>query len=169
MLPYMTDQYGNPSAVYRRGRIVRQAIEAAREQVAQLVGAHESQVIFTSGGTEANNLALKGLPEVRGIAVSAVEHASVLEPARSLRQHCEVCEILVDSMGLVSQEAYQGLLGAMSKPMLVSVMLANNETGVIQDVAALVVWLKSKVCSSILMRCRRWVKSLSTLMVSGCR
>lgn len=144
MLPYLTDQYGNPSAVYRRGRVVRQAIETAREQVAQLVGAHASQVIFTSGGTEANNLALKGLPGVRSVAVSAVEHASVLEPARQLRQRYEVWEIPVDPMGVVSAETLRTRVEEMSKPMLVSVMLANNETGVVQDVAALVESVKGK-------------------------
>jgi cysteine desulfurase len=133
MLPFLQLHHGNPSAVYREGRVARQAIETAREQVAQLVNAHPSQVIFTSGGTEANNLALKGAVSSPGcLAVSAIEHASVLQPAR---QAGRLIEIAVDGDGLVSEDAMREALAA--SPQLVSVMLANNETGVIQDVARL--------------------------------
>ena len=133
MLPFLQLHHGNPSAVYREGRVARQAIEAAREQVAQLVNVHPSQVIFTSGGTEANNLALKGAVSSPGcLAVSAIEHASVLEPARQARSFIEIS---VDSDGLVTEDAMHEALAA--SPQLVSVMLANNETGVIQDVARL--------------------------------
>ena len=134
MLPYMREHYGNASSVHREGRVAKQAIEQAREQVAALVGAHSSQVIFTSGGTEANNLALKGVclssPLTR-LVVSAIEHDSVLVPAKLLG-----AEILpVDGQGRLRQEQLAQSLANGNK--LVSVMLVNNETGVIQDIASL--------------------------------
>jgi cysteine desulfurase len=135
MLPYLQTQYGNPSSVYRQGRLARQAIEYAREQVARLVNVHPSQVIFTSGGTEANNFAIKGTGNA-SLAVSAIEHASVLEPARQLaRRGVRLVEIGVDDQGRVTDEKLQEALSA--EPGLVSVMTANNETGVIQDIARL--------------------------------
>ncbi len=135
MLPYLSSHYGNPSSVYRQGRIARQAIETARQQVAQLVNVHPSQVIFTSGGTEANNLALKGsLVAPKCVAVSAVEHASVLASAQQLAiEACQLVRIDVDEGGLITETAMSKALAP--GPELVSIMLANNETGVIQDVA----------------------------------
>ena len=88
MAPYLRDYYANPSSVHTPGRMVRTAIDQAREQLAALVKVHPSQVIFTSGGTEANNLALKGIMARfpgHSLAVSAVEHPSVSEPARRLK------------------------------------------------------------------------------------
>ncbi len=135
MMPYMGEFFGNPSSVHRYGRIARAAIEQARQQVAALVNAHESQVIFTSGGTEANNLALKGClspAEKPLLAHSAIEHASVLETAHAMQmQGYQRKEIAVDDQGLVLAESLQQVLTL--KPALVSVMLANNETGVIQN------------------------------------
>jgi cysteine desulfurase len=133
MLPFMREHFGNASSVHREGRLAKQAIEQAREQVAALVGAHPSQVVFTSGGTEANNLALKGVqlanPQMR-LAVSAVEHASVLVPGKLLG-----ADILpVDGQGRLQMPALEESLARGSK--LVSVMLVNNETGVIEDIAA---------------------------------
>lgn len=140
MLPYFGAQYGNASSLYRPGRDARAAIETAREQVAALVRAHPSQVVFTGGGTEANNLALKGAVvghQLRTLAVSAIEHASVLAPARGLRkQGVELHLIAADPLGQVSVSALEPALAGPG-PALVSVMLANNETGVVQDVAAL--------------------------------
>jgi len=134
MLPYMREHFGNASSVHAEGRLARQAIERAREQVAALVGAHPSQVIFTSGGTEANNLALKGVcladPGTR-LAVSSVEHASVLAPAKRLG-----AEFLpVDGQGRLQLPALEASLSEGCK--LVSVMLVNNETGIIEDIAAI--------------------------------
>jgi cysteine desulfurase len=77
MLPFLGKFYGNPSSLYRHGRLVRSAIDTARQQVASLVGAHASQVIFTSGGTEANNLALQSVKPGGKLAISAIEHPSV--------------------------------------------------------------------------------------------
>ena len=119
---------GNPSSVHRSGRAARRLVEDAREQVGALVGAVPSQVVFTSGGTEANNLALRGSHR-RALLVSAVEHVSVLEAAP------EAARIPVDAEGIVDPGALDGLLAEAETPALVSVMLANNETGVIQPVA----------------------------------
>ncbi len=134
MLPYLVEVFGNPSSVHRYGRLARAAIDQARQQVAALVNAHESQVIFTSGGTEANNLAIKGcLWQEKNalLAHSAIEHASVLEPAKAMqRQGWRREEILVDDQGRVLMKSLQKILTL--KPLLVSVMQANNETGVIQ-------------------------------------
>ncbi len=138
MLPYLKDAYGNPSSAHRVGRTARAAIDQAREQVAELVNAHPSQVIFTSGGTEANNLALKGVMAglVGGTLVhSAIEHASVLGPAQSLERHGVSRRVLpVNSDGRVDPEGLDAVMD--DDVRLVSVMLANNETGVLQDVAA---------------------------------
>ena len=143
MLPYLQHYFGNPSSVYRQGRLARQTVETAREQVAQLVNVHPTQVIFTSGGTEANNLAIKGaVRSLNRIAVSAVEHASVMEPAREVAsQGARLVEISVDEQGKVTSESMQQALAY--QPQLVSVMLANNETGVIQNVATFAEMAKS--------------------------
>lgn len=119
---------GNPSSVHRWGRAARAAVERARAAVAALVGATSEGVIFVSGGTEANHLALLGAGRQR-VLVSAVEHDSVLRAI----PHAE--EIPVDRDGIVRLDALERLLCADSRPALVSVMLANNETGVIQPVA----------------------------------
>ncbi len=122
------DVCGNPSSVHAPGRAARRLVEDAREQVAALVGAAPSQVIFTSGGTEANNMALKGCGRDR-IIVSAIEHESVLRPAPD----AEIAP--VDGDGVVDAERLAARLGRDGPPALVSVMLANNETGAIQPVA----------------------------------
>ena len=104
MLPYLRAHHGNPSSVYRQGRIARQAIETARQQVAQLVNAHPTQVVFTGGGAEANNLALKGsVIAPKCVAVSAVEHVSVLAPAQQLAMDaCQLVRIEVDGAGMIA-------------------------------------------------------------------
>jgi len=139
MAPYLREHYANPSSIHSPGRLVRTAVEQAREQVAALVNAHPSQVTFTSGGTEANNFALAGVmanhPGQR-LAVSAIEHASVLAPARALAgQGWGLDVIPVDEGGRVSPEAVAEVMTAQTR--LVSVMAANNETGVVQDFAAI--------------------------------
>ncbi|MBI1195507.1 MAG: aminotransferase class V-fold PLP-dependent enzyme [Gammaproteobacteria bacterium] len=142
MLPYFRGRYGNPSSLHRLGRLSRQAVEQARDQVAGLVGAHPGQVIFTSGGTEANNLALRG-PNVGRLVVSAVEHASVMMPARFLESTgCELFVAGVDPQGRLDRvllEAYLHDAGARPSAGsgLVSVMLANNETGALQDISSI--------------------------------
>ena len=139
MMPWLKGHYGNPSSIHALGREARTALDTAREQVAQLAGAHPSQVIFTSGGTEANNSALKGvalrLPQGR-IAISAVEHASIAAPAAALsRLGWRSDEIPVDENGLCTVTLLEQALH--SDPRLVSVMWANNETGTVQPVAEL--------------------------------
>jgi cysteine desulfurase len=120
---------GNPSSVHRRGRAARRIVERAHEEVAALLGGVDpSGVIFVSGGTEANNLALRGARRER-VLVSAVEHNSV-------RQVVATAETIpVDRNGLVVLDALERLLASDPRPALVSVMFANNETGVIQPVA----------------------------------
>jgi cysteine desulfurase len=119
--------WGNPSSVHSHGRAARRIVEDARRQVSALAGADPATVIFTSGGTEANNLALRGCGRTR-ILVSAVEHPSVLEAADGIEA------IPVDGNGIVDLDALKSMLGE-GGDAIVSVMLANNETGVIQPVA----------------------------------
>lgn len=117
---------GNPSSVHRFGRAARRAVEMAREAVGAMVGAEGARVVFTAGGTEANNLALAA--PGRRLLVSAVEHESVLRPAG------DAARIPVDPAGVVDLTALERMLAG-APPALVAVMLANNETGVIQPVA----------------------------------
>jgi cysteine desulfurase len=134
MLPFLKSFYGNPSSLYRHGRIVRSAIDAAREQVAALVDAPPSQVIFTSSGTESNNLALATLPSRGKLCISAIEHPSITEPALRLKSLGSTLSIIkVDTNGLITPVAIDEIIK--QKPDLVSIMLANNETGIIQDLA----------------------------------
>ena len=139
MLPILQSGVGNPSSLHRYGRLQKDVIEKAREQVAQLVDAHPDEVIFTSGGTEANNLLIQGAAasgQVKRIAVSAIEHMSLLEPAANLGEACAVDYITVTSEGRVTPETLEQAIKGDTR--LVSVMAANNETGVIQDIAELV-------------------------------
>lgn len=138
MLPALSDDLcGNPSSVHEAGRLARNALDEARRQVAALVNVHARQVIFTGGGTEANNLALRGVAQRRGrgrILVSSIEHSAVLGPARDLAAAgFDVEEIPVNAKGQVLPGAVAARLGP--DVILVSVMLANNETGVLQDIA----------------------------------
>jgi cysteine desulfurase len=122
---------GNPSSVHRAGRAARARIDAARRQVAALVGAMSSEIVFTSGGTEANNLAITGTGCMR-VLVSAVEHDSVLKVAPD-------AEIIpVDGEGVIDLATLERMLASSKAPTLVSVMFANNETGVLQPIAEVV-------------------------------
>jgi cysteine desulfurase len=125
---------GNPSSVHNFGRAARAAIDQARVRVAALVGATPGRVVFTSGGTEANNLALHGSDVGRRL-VSAVEHVSVGDAAAACAGGSEV--VPVDAEGRVDAAALDALLSAGDGPGLLCVMAANNETGVIQPVAEL--------------------------------
>ncbi len=119
---------GNASSVHRFGRAVRRLVEDARDAVATLAGAEPARVVFTSGGSESNNLALCGTGRPR-IVASAVEHASVLKAAPAIEK------IPVDGDGVVDLDALDAMLAADDRPAVVSVMAANNETGVLQPVA----------------------------------
>jgi cysteine desulfurase len=140
MLPYLAMYYGNPSSPHDDGRRARQAIDTARQQVAAAVGAHPTEVIFTSGGREANNLFLKGAAAAfktpGGLAISAIEHPCVGNAALQLaRQGWRQVTLPVDGAGRVTSAGVAAALA--QKPALWSVMLANNETGVVQDVEAI--------------------------------
>lgn len=139
MLPYLEQQFGNASSRHEYGRAARKAIDEARQQVAHATGSHPTEVVFTSGGSEANNLFLKGAAanlKPGLIAISAIEHPCVREPAKVLkRQGWTMHEIAVDVAGCIDATDYADTLA--NSPKLISVMRANNETGVLQDVAAL--------------------------------
>jgi len=135
MMPYLQSNFANPSSVHQQGRLARQAIDRAREQVAALVNAHPSQVIFTSGGSEANNLAISG--SVRGMGLSrlmiaATEHPSVRDTAKQFESSLVLDELKVDSGGVIDKDFFFDKSNSFGQG-LVSVMLANNETGVIQN------------------------------------
>ena len=123
---------GNASSVHRAGQVARKTVETARAEVAALVGAKPENIVFTGGGTEANNLALKGFGD-RHLIVSGTEHGAVLAPA--VMQDPEAVILPVDAEGLVDLAALERALTAAEKPCLVSVMRANNETGVVQPIA----------------------------------
>ncbi|MDR0673407.1 MAG: cysteine desulfurase [Zoogloeaceae bacterium] len=141
MSPYLETRFGNASSRHEYGRAARRAMDLARQQVAAAVGAHPTEIIFVSGGSEANNLFLKGAAAAFGkgggaVAFSAIEHPCVLNAARQLaRQEWRLIELPVDATGRVTRAGIDDAL-ARQKPGLWSVMLANNETGVVQDVAA---------------------------------
>ncbi len=145
MLPWLGEQFGNASSRHEYGRSALRAIDAARSQVAAAIGAHESEIVFTASGSEANNLFIKGaaacLPPGL-IAVSAVEHPAVLRPAEQLvRRGWTLNRLAVDRDGRIDESAYAAVVA--KKPGLVSVMLANNETGVIQNIAPLATQAKA--------------------------
>jgi cysteine desulfurase len=139
MLEYLTEDFGNPSSVHAAGRAARAAVETARERVAAAIGASPVEVIFTGGGTEADNLALKGAAtKLRGngnhIAVAAFEHHAVLDSAEWLGHNgFEVTRVRVPPSGVVDPEAVAAAVR--SQTVLVSVMAVNNEIGTIQPMA----------------------------------
>ncbi|MGE0251368.1 MAG: cysteine desulfurase family protein [Dongiaceae bacterium] len=126
------DNYGNPSSIHQAGRAARKKIEEARVAVATSVGVAPHRVIFTSNGSEANNTILRCVKSVQTILISAIEHDSVR------RAVPDAVIIPVDQQGLIKLEALENLLQAAQAPALVSVMLANNETGAIQPIAEVV-------------------------------
>jgi cysteine desulfurase len=140
MLPFLKTARGNASSLHQSGRFLRSAIESARQQVAELVNADAANVIFTSGGTEANNLAIKGfVKDIQNsrIMCSAIEHASVLEPVRQMAtMGSTVVYLPVNTKGLVDVSESESLIDE-HNPDLLSVQLANNETGAIQPVKQL--------------------------------
>jgi len=134
MLPFFGDQYGNPSSFHNFGSSQKEAIEMARGQIARLLGAKTEEVYFTSGGTESDNQALRGAvkidPTRRGIVTSAVEHPAVLETAKVLeKEGCTLGIASVNTEGELDLDSLKGLVNQQTA--LVSVMAANNETGVI--------------------------------------
>ncbi|WP_374605121.1 cysteine desulfurase family protein [Niveibacterium sp.] len=136
MLPYLDARFGNPSSRHEYGRQARAAVDRAREQVAAAVGAHPTEVVFTSGGSEANNLFIKGAAAQMKpglIVVGASEHPCVREPARQLERSGWRRETApIDASGRIRADAFAELMK--QSPRLVSVMAANNETGVLQEI-----------------------------------
>jgi cysteine desulfurase len=141
MLPYMREQFGNASSGHQTGRVARAAVDVARQQVAALVNAHPSQVVFTSGGTEANNLALKGSAgrlTPGHIVLSAVEHSSVRSTAFALQKSgWMIDEIAIDAEGRLEIDNARAILSSLPdvSAKILAVMLANNETGSIYEPA----------------------------------
>lgn len=141
MLPYMREAYGNPSSLHSLGQESKFALDTARDRVAALLHAQAREIIFTSGGTEADNLAIRGAlwerrDRGRHLIVSAVEHEAVLDTAHAMRDlGWEVTTLPVDGHGVVRPEALRAALRPDTT--LVSVMLANNEVGSIQPIADL--------------------------------
>ena len=139
MLPYFADSFGNPSSIYSYGQEARGAVEEARVRVAELIGAQSEEIVFTSGGTEADNLALKGVAyahEHRGnhVITTSIEHHAVLEAARFLERRGFVVTYLpVDQYGLVDPQDVRKAITA--KTILISVIHASNEVGTIEPVA----------------------------------
>lgn len=138
MEPYFSDQFYNPSSLYARARIVRQALDNARLTIATSIGAHADEIIFTSGGTEADNLALLGVVAAsnrssKHIIVSKIEHQAILNTVSALeKMGVKVSYAPVNEQGLIELAVLESLITA--DTILISVMLANNEIGVIQPI-----------------------------------
>lgn len=134
MRPYFAEHFGNASSIHHHGQETRAAVERARESVAELLGCKSSEVVFTSGGTEADNLAISGVVRAGDhVITSTVEHHAVLNACKHLEaMGCEVTFVHVDSRGLVDPEDIRRALRPRTR--LVTIMMANNETGVLQPV-----------------------------------
>ena len=144
MLPYLKEQYGNPSSLHRYGRLSRKAIEKARKQIASLINADPSEILITSGGTESNNTVLQGVtmknPSCQ-IITSSIEHDAILEPCKKLSQNgFDVKYLPVDNFGMVSPADLASKISENTG--LVSIMFGNNEVGTIQPIAEL-----AKICN----------------------
>ena len=139
MLPYLSDAFGNPSSIHSFGQEARAAIEEARDKIAALIGARSKEVVFTCGGTEADNLAIKGIAcanrnKGNHIITTAIEHHAVVESCKFLqRQGFEATYLPVDSYGLVDPRDVKKAIT--DKTILISVMHANNEIGTIEPIA----------------------------------
>jgi len=143
MLRALEEGFGNPSAEHIYGRRARALVDRARTRVAALIGCDDDEIVFTSSGTEANNLALRGIAAKLGVAgltvvLSAVEHPATTAPAALLAAAgAQVKRIPVDALGVVDPDAVEQAVSGARGPTLVSVLLAQNETGVIQHLPAI--------------------------------
>lgn len=141
MLPYLGEEYGNPNSLYELGRRAREAVEAARERLAAYLNAQPREIIFTGGGSEADNLAIKGTAQAladrgRHIITSAIEHHAVLHACQALeRQGYRVTYLPVDRYGLVDPEQLRDAIT--DDTILVTIMHANNEIGTIEPIEEL--------------------------------
>jgi len=146
MMPYLTEQYGNPSSIHRYGRLAHKAIEKARKQVANLINADPSEILFTSGGTESNNTILYGIakknPESH-IITSSIEHDAILEPCKRLeKEGFDIIYLPVNKYGLVDPLTLKNNLTG--KTSLVSIMFGNNEVGTVEPILDFVNICKEK-------------------------
>jgi len=143
MLPYLKEQYGNPSSIHRYGRLSRKAIEKARKQIAFLINADPSEIFITSGGTESNNTALRGILTKYSsgqIITSSIEHDAILEPCKKLSQDgFDVLYLSVDKFGMVDPSDLKNQIS--EKTRIVSIMFGNNEIGTIQPILEI-----AKIC-----------------------
>ena len=144
MLPYLREQYGNPSSIHRYGRLSRKAIEKARKQISFLINADPSEILITSGGTESNNTALRGIamknPSSK-IITSSIEHDAILEPCKKLSENgFEVVYLPVNSLGMLDYSELENHLSENTS--IVSIMFGNNEVGTIQPISEI-----AKICN----------------------
>ena len=142
MLPFLKEQYGNPSSIHRYGRLARKAIEKARKQIAYLINADPSEILITSGGTESNNTAIKGITKQNPgqIITSIIEHDAVLEPCKELTKNgFDVDYLPVNQFGMIKPSDLRDYIS--EKTSLVSIMFGNNEVGTIQPISEI-----SKIC-----------------------
>lgn len=137
MHPYWIDHFGNASSIHQPGQTARRAVDEARERLAEFLGCHAAEVVFNSGGTEGNNTALFGLLRPGDhFITTAIEHSAILTPAERLAARgVEVTRIAPHACGLIDPEAIRAAIRSNTR--LISVMLANNETGVVQPVEAI--------------------------------
>ena len=139
MMPYFIDGYGNPSSVYTIGREARVAVENSRKTIADILDCDSEEIIFTSGGTESDNLAIKGIAQIKGkdglYITSKIEHPAVLNCFKELENNgYDVVYLDVTKDGIVKVEQLMDLINARKKINFVSVMYANNELGIIQPI-----------------------------------
>src|SRR3989338_2779344 len=149
MEPYFGEKFGNPSSIHSFGRETRSAVEKVREQVAALISAKPEEIVFTSGGTESNNFALNGIAEINKtkgnhLITSRIEHPAVLEPCQHLeKQGFVVTYLPVDKDGLINSDDVKKAIT--DKTILVSIMMANNEIGVIEPIEEINRVIKDKL------------------------
>ncbi|MEE8255837.1 MAG: cysteine desulfurase family protein [Nitrosopumilaceae archaeon] len=144
MIPFLKEQYGNPSSIHHSGRMASRAIQKARKQIANLISANPEEILFTSGGTESNNIALFGITHTnkgKHIITSSIEHDAVLEPCKKLeKEGFDVTYLPVTRDGLINPEDVKKSIT--KNTCLVSIMFANNEVGTVQPIAEI-----TKLCS----------------------
>ena len=144
MIPFLKEQYGNPSSIHHSGRMASRAIQKARKQIANLISANPEEILFTSGGTESNNIALFGITHTnkgKHIITSSIEHDAVLEPCKKLQKEgFDVTYLPVSGDGLINPEDVKKSIT--KNTCLVSIMFANNEVGTVQPIAEI-----AKLCS----------------------
>ena len=144
MLPYLKEQYGNPSSIHRYGRLTRKAIEKARKQIALLINADPSEILITSGGTESNNTVLCGIAMKNTsskIITSLIEHDAILEPCKKLIQNGTIIDYLpVNHFGMIDPLELKNHLS--DDTCLVSIMFGNNEVGTVQQISEI-----AKICN----------------------